>query len=123
MSKRQSQKPVGPVVEHTSTDFSKPTTVTDADIAFGGGARRLMPKWEDIPGKYHRGRGHAATIFFRGGRIEAEPKEGVDHRDAIRHLQVILGSYAPKHEHKEAAVDYLIDLWFDEFRVVEEGGK
>jgi hypothetical protein len=38
----------------------------------------------------------------------------VDGEKAFRHLHVIQGSFAPQHEHKEAAVAYLASLWFED---------
>ncbi len=41
-------------------------------------------------------------------------KPGIDETDAKRHLKAVLGSFAPKHEHKEAACAYLMSLWFED---------
>lgn len=35
---------------------------------------------------------------------------------AFKHLGAIQGSYAPKHEHKEAAVSFLLNQWFSHAR-------
>lgn len=105
----------------TTIDWSKPVPqdVTDIDIAFGGSevVRRLMPPMEQIP-KFAR-RSWAARLFsdlfFFGGNVaHLAPKPGIDKRKAVRHIQVIMRSFAPKHEHKEAAYAYLFASWFEE---------
>jgi hypothetical protein len=45
------------------------------------------------------------------------PHEGIDPAKAMRHLRAILGSFEPKHEHKEAGVAYLMSQWFKEVRI------
>ncbi len=105
-----------------------PQKVTDVDLAFPANVEHLMPKWEDIPEKYKIPNVHsrAHTIFYYGGQVASASKGDIDIRDAMRHLQCILRSFQPKHEHKMAAVDYLIDLWFEKFEVTvpaEKGGK
>jgi len=41
------------------------------------------------------------------------PKDGVDVKKAMRALKAALGSFEPKHEHKMAAVGYMLSQWFD----------
>ena len=43
-----------------------------------------------------------------------KPKEGVDTKKALRHVKAVLGSWEPKHEHKEAGVAFLLNEWFDD---------
>lgn len=38
-------------------------------------------------------------------------KEGIDGKTAVRHLSCIQKSFQPSHEHKVAAVAYLLSLW------------
>jgi len=45
------------------------------------------------------------------GRLSM-PNDGIDQNKALRHIKAILGSFEPKHEHKEAAAAYLLSLWF-----------
>ena len=54
--------------------------------------------------------------FFRGlpETTSLDLKDGIDGKLAIRHLGAIQGSFAPKHEHKMAAVAYLASLWFND---------
>jgi hypothetical protein len=100
-----------------------PIEIDDATLAFPACALDFMPKWEDIPDKF-KGNGiddgimwvqFSDTWFAHGlsgtytGFI---PVEGIDPERATRQLAAIQGSYAPKHEHKRAAVAYLCSLWF-----------
>lgn len=40
-------------------------------------------------------------------------KPGVDAHKALRAIKAVLGSYEPKHEHKEAACAFMLSEWFD----------
>lgn len=96
----------------------QPKAITDADVAFGGSVRDLMPDYAAIPEDFRHGRTQynrlASQWFFRGLQKSAlKAKDGIDARAAFRHLSAIQGSWEPKHEHKEAAVAYLMSLWFD----------
>ncbi len=98
------------------------------EIAFPAGALRWMPKYEDIPDEYkdHVGFGDSeyecvtiANYWFANGLnedVEFYPREGVDARKAFDALRATLGSYAPKHEHKIAAVAYMMSCWFKEVK-------
>lgn len=100
--------------------------VTTADLAFPASVRQWLPKWEDIPEDFKRRRGEAEAYckfvsawFFNG--VSAEEwdqkwrlRDGVTFEDAKeRTLQIkcILGSFEPKHEHKEAGAAYLLYLF------------
>ena len=51
--------------------------------------------------------------FFVGLKsLKTEPKDGVDTAKAMRHISIIMGSYALAHEHKTAAVAFLFSEWF-----------
>lgn len=98
----------------------QPKKVTGLDLAFGGSMKDLLPSKEEIPEEFWRGHNKWNTlvsqIFFCGGKIKSmKPKEGIDGKDALNHIKAILGSFEPKHEHKEAGCAYLFSLWFDEF--------
>lgn len=100
----------------------KPQKVMDVEIAFPANVLHLMPKWEEIPETYKNGsKTNARNLFYKGGKISWEAREGIDSVVALRHLKCIMGSFQPKHEHKMAAVDYLIDLWFSKFEVAVAG--
>jgi hypothetical protein len=44
--------------------------------------------------------------------LELTPKEGVDKDKAIYFIRCIMGSWEPKHEHKEAACAFLLNEYF-----------
>jgi hypothetical protein len=90
------------------------------DMALGPkSVKEWMPKYEDIPDEFKRGHNKwcqlVSDAFFCGIKdIKFKPKEGVDEKKAWRHFRTILGSWEPKHEHKEAACAYLLSQWFDD---------
>jgi hypothetical protein len=101
-----------------------PVEVDDAEIAFPASVTHLMPP--NIA-EIYRNRAYPpemekifALWFFKGVSIvEAVPKPGVDKLRALRHIRCIMGSHQPKHEHKTAAVAYLLGEWFEKFEVQE----
>lgn len=90
--------------------------------------RELMPLWEEIPAEFKEYRGTKWNgvfndWFFHGAsNIKYQPKAGVNANKAMRHINAVMQSFAPKHEHKEAAVAYLLSQWFDSISY-EKGGK
>jgi hypothetical protein len=94
--------------------------MTDLDIAFGN--IKHLPDYDTIPEQYQSGRtiwnDLTSKWFFFGLKQEdfegIEPKPGVDPKKAFRALGAIIGSFEPKHEHKEAGVAYLFSEWFQE---------
>lgn len=95
-----------------------PRDVNDATLAFPANVDELIPAEDEIPEPYWQsGSDWPANLFkdlfFTGlTDLTLVPRDGVDPHKAWRHIRAILGSYAPKHEHKEAAVRYLLDEWF-----------
>ena len=102
------------------SDDLKPVEVTGLDMAFGPRSiRKLMPAYEDIPEEFRRGHtkwnGFFNDMFFSGIKnLNLIPKEGIDHKAALCHIKALSGSFEPKHEHKEAAVAYLMSIWFQD---------
>lgn len=94
----------------------QPQKISDVDLAFPATVSHLMPKFEEIPTGYPnetKWRQFQSDWFYAGIKAKGiKVKEGIDRRDAFRHLQAIQGSFEPSHEHKEAAVAYLASLWF-----------
>lgn len=87
-----------------------------------------MPKYDTLPADFKRHNGNAycnaiSHWFFSGGKFEHNvltidgtdfhPKAGVDARKALRAIKAVLGSFEPKHEHKEAACAFMLSEWFD----------
>lgn len=94
--------------------------VRDLDLAFPANVLPYMPKWDDIPEEFQNGNSKENKFiskwFFQGIRdLDLSPREGVDPDKAVRHIQMILGSFEPKHEHKEAACAFLMREWFEDF--------
>lgn len=95
------------------------TTLTDLDAVFPADVIRLMPAWEDIPEAFKKWTGpwvELAEKWFSQGlsNVALAAKPGIEHAAALRHLSTIMRSFQPKHEHKIAAVAYLMSQWFEE---------
>jgi hypothetical protein len=102
-----------------------PKPITDVDLAFTAAVDGLLPRWADIPEDFKRGRNKwcrfVSDWFYQGVALSRlVPRDGVDSKMALRHCKAIMGSFEPKHEHKEAGVAYLLSLWFDD---VKEAGS
>jgi hypothetical protein len=92
----------------------------------------MMPKYEDIPrefkncnrpSKWNR---LVSAMFFSGlKKLDLKPKPGVDKNKALCHIRYILGSWEPKHEHKEAGAAFLFNEWFEdvEYEVADRTEK
>ena len=93
--------------------------VSDVQLVFPATVSHLMPPWNEIPEKFKTSRGTpwnelVSKWFFTGVSIKKyKPKDGIDTTRAMRHIKTIMGSFEPKHEHKEAACAYLLSCWFD----------
>lgn len=98
--------------------------VDDVSIAFGGYDREWFQRaYDEAPEEFKR---HGGTEwneiisywFFNGlsEKVEFHPKKGVDPHKAFRAIQSVIGSFEPKHEHKEAVCAYLLSQWFDKIK-------
>lgn len=95
----------------------KPIAVTDRDMAFGGKCTEILPPMAEIPTEFHR-QGSVwldwqSDWFYNGLKRYPVAKAGIDLNLAMNNLKCIQGSFAPKHEHKQAGVAYLASLWFE----------
>jgi hypothetical protein len=102
-------------------DTWMPMEISAVERAFPATVSKLMPKYEEIPDEFRQFRPRdkwqrmVSDWFFSGLEdLKLSPKTGIDERKAIRHIATIMGSFEPKHEHKEAACAYLLSLWFDD---------
>lgn len=98
----------------STKDWSIPVDVSDVDVAFPASViGRLLPTMAEIPSQFNNYNnewtGKAGKLMFTGGTVDL--KEGIDRAKAFRQLKACLGSFEPKHEHKEAGVGYLLSLW------------
>lgn len=104
----------------TVNDFDRPKEVDSLSAVFGGEMAVLLPPMAIIPPEFKRWDGtkwnkFVSKWFFEGASMsELTPRNGIDPKDAIRHAKAIMASWEPKHEHKEAAVAWLLSLWFSE---------
>mgnify|MGYP000076208611 CR=1 FL=1 len=93
-----------------------PQEIDDPTLAFPASVRDLMPDLNGIDRReLRRSKWGQLTSdwFFCGLRnVTWKPKKDIDQTKALRHIAAILRSWEPKHEEKEAAVAYLLSLWF-----------
>lgn len=96
------------------------------DMAFGN--IKHMPKYDTLPDEFKRFHGNpfseaVSSWFFSGAKaypngieidgVKFVAKDGVPAGNALAAIRAILGSFEPKHEHKQAACAYLLHEWFD----------
>ena len=104
----------------------KPIKVTDAQLVFPADTSKHLPSYSGIPEEFQRGRTPWNKLvtrwFFKGLPVDAEfhPRDGIDANDAFRHIRYCMGSWEPKHEHKEAGCAYLLSQWFVRVKVGDE---
>jgi hypothetical protein len=97
--------------------WEQPQQVRDIDVAFPASVvGTLLPPMDEIPEEFHS-HSHpwcrfVSKLFFSGGNLPVS-RNGIDRASAARHLKCVLGSYEPKHEHKEAGAAYLMSLWYE----------
>lgn len=102
--------------------------ISDVQLAFPAGALKWMPAWEDIPVEFKDDTvesewekiARAWFHFGLGDKVEFYPREGVDPAKAIRAIKATLGSFEPKHEHKMAAVAFMLSEWFSKIKKWEK---
>ena len=104
-----------------NTDILKPQKIDALDVIFPTNVMHLMPPYKEIPDEFRQGRTKwnqfFNTMFFSGiTGLELIPVEGIDKQMAWMHIRAISGSWELKHEHKEAAVAYLMSLWFKDLK-------
>ena len=102
--------------------------VDGRSMAFSGDMKKLLPAWDDIPTDFKDWNNKWSRIiaqwFFRGlDGATFMPKKGVDQKKALAHIQAILQSWEPKHEHKTAGCAYLLSEWFDDVKLPKESKK
>lgn len=98
------------------------------DLASSANVLDWIPAMEDIPDKFKRSSAQGDdkmnwvvithSWFFNGlpDTVKFYGKPGIDAEAAFKALSVLLSSFAPKHQHKEAAVAYLMDCWFTKIK-------
>lgn len=96
-----------------------PQKVSDVDLVFPTSVRHLLPPWESIPAEFKNRQNKWVDVFsawFYDGLRDFPfvPRPGIDRGMALRHIKACMGSFEPKHEHKEAGVAYLLSQWFED---------
>jgi hypothetical protein len=101
------------------SDWSKPKELTFQPLFHEDHmVLDLMPNMHEIPEQFKRWNGDPyielqKEWFYRGLEgCHILEREGIDRKKAIKHLAAIQNSFTPKHEHKVAAVAFLMSLWF-----------
>lgn len=109
-----------------SGSFIPVPDVTGLDVAFGN--IKHMPRYDTLPAEFKRHNGNAfckaiSAWFFKGASrapngitidgVTFAAKPGIDANKALAAIKAILGSFEPKHEHKEAGCAYLLSQWFE----------
>lgn len=103
--------------------FAQPHDVDGLTAMLGADrdVSRLIPKMENIPWDFKAPNTTNPFValqrrwFFEGVKTsEFTAKPGIDRGKALRHLGAIQRSFEPSCEHKEAAVAFLMSLWFEE---------
>jgi hypothetical protein len=96
-----------------------PQKLTMPEIVFATDVKKLMPPMADIPSEFKRSGGTVwndlfSDWFFLGLKeLHLKPKNGISKEDAMGHIRAIMTSWDPSHEDKEAAVSYLLSIWFE----------
>lgn len=101
----------------------KPKKVDAINSVFPTVTDGYLPPYSEIPDEFKRGRTEWNKVFskwFYSGLPKGTnfiPKGGIDQDGALRHIKYCMGSWEPKHEHKEAGVAYLMSLWFERVEI------
>jgi hypothetical protein len=96
--------------------------IDDVSLAFPANALDWMPPMDEIPEEYRKGKAKTCEIvhhwFFSGlnENVEFHPRRGVDAEKAWRAVSATIRSFAPSHQHKEAAAAYMLDSWFKKIK-------
>ena len=123
---RQEQAAEAAASEAAEHAWDKPIEVDDVTLAFPADVMNtLMPPHDEceaaldaMPDRGEKWRDVQRTWFFNGLNTKTTfmLRDGIDGKLMMRHLGAIQGSFEPKHEHKEAAVAYLLSLWCEDVK-------
>lgn len=98
--------------------------ISDIERAFPTSIKDFMPPYSEIPEEFKNQNRQTkwneivSHWFFKGLNPKTQfiPVEGIDPKKALKHISYILGSWEPKHEHKEAGVAFLLSQWFSDIK-------
>jgi len=96
----------------------QPQKVSSLDVSFHSNLDRLLPQFQDIPDEFKNHRNPwnilVSEWFLKGLDTDIiESKEGINQCKALLHLQAIMGSFSPKHDHRISGCAYLMSQWFN----------
>ena len=79
----------------------------------------LIPEWQDLPEQFRDGNSGFEELASHAcfNCVELKPevvRVDVDLSAANRQLSAVSRSFEPAHQHKEAALAYLLSLWLRE---------
>lgn len=100
-----------------------PINISKPDVVWGGKVNEILPPYNEIPDEFKSRYGKWNKIFsdwFFKGLPEGTnfiPKPDINKDLAIANIYCVMKSWAPKHEHKEAGVAYLMSLWFEDIQI------
>lgn len=107
-------------------DWSKPMDIDDVTNAFPAGVGHLMPTYRELRDmniadteSIEKMSRIVGNWFFAGLPQETKftPRDGVDKSKALRHVNTVMRSFEPKHEHKELGCAFLLDQFFSDIDV------
>lgn len=94
-----------------------PRPVSDVVLAFPASVIDCyIPTWEELPMPFQEfTSGYEELASYACFHpVELRPEvliEGIDADSATRQLSAVARSFEPKHEHKQAAIAFLLSLW------------
>jgi hypothetical protein len=103
----------------------KPKQIDGIQAAFPTSVEDFLPDYGAVPDEFKSRHNKWVKLvsrwFFSGLKgAQFKWKDGIDGDTALRHLKYCMGSWEPKHEHKEAGVAYLMSLWLDDVIIPDE---
>jgi hypothetical protein len=101
--------------------FAQPAEIDAVTLAFPASVLHLMPDYQTLCDEFDKSESDKWSVrlfsdwFYFGikGTEGLIPREGIDKTKALRHIKAVMGSFEPKHEHKEMGVAWLFDKWFE----------
>lgn len=98
--------------------------LTHAEYAFPTSIEGFIPPMSELPdttrGEYATWNKLFNQMFFSGvSGLQLIPRPGVDAERAWRHIQYVMRSWEPRHEHKEAGCAWLMHQWFESWSLQE----
>jgi hypothetical protein len=97
----------------------QPEIVSDIDMAFPARGWKLKPSFDKVPKDFDQDpfRQLFWDVFTgKAEDLQLLPADDIDSLAAWRHLSVVMGCYAFKHQEKERLWCWLLSIWFPSWR-------